>query len=340
MSTSRSQGRLRWPLLALLGLLTAGGALLGACQGTPKAEVRAALEALPKNRRAAEHGLQRTPLRSGPAPAVLHLSTAPATPAEGRLPVVLIHGTPATLYCWTEVVFGTEEAAGLAEERPVHALEIPGHGFAEEGTPLTGFQDAADHIVASLEALGLERVHLVGHSYGGEFALRAALDAPERIASLTLIDSAGLPRAEGGWLPEEVEMREHPLADWGWLLNSPERITTALAPHFVTIPPDRVEEFHLVCSNRRNWEAMIALVRDENGSRAHELTDLEAPTLLLWGADDIAYLPEREGRGFQERLPNATLQVVAGSGHYPFEDQPGEVIALLEQHFETVERDG
>ena len=178
-----------------------------------------------------------------------------------------------------------------------------------------------------------------GH-WKNPFALRAALDAPERIASLTLIDSAGLPRAEGGWLPEEVEMREHPLADWGWLLNSPERITTALAPHFVTIPPDRVEEFHLVCSNRRNWEAMIALVRDENGSRAHELSDLEAPTLLLWGADDIAYLPEREGRGFQERLPNATLQVVAGSGHYPFEDQPGEVIALLEQHFETVERDG
>ena len=179
MSTSRSQGRLRWPLLALVGLLTAGGALLGACQGTPKTEVRASLEALPKNRRAAEHGLQRTPLQAGPAPAVLHLSTAPAAPAERRLPVVLIHGTPATLYCWTEVVFGVEGAAGLAETRAVHALEIPGHGFAEEGAPLTGFQDAADHIVASLEALGLERVHLVGHSYGGEFALRAALDAPD-----------------------------------------------------------------------------------------------------------------------------------------------------------------
>lgn len=338
MDPSSQPSRLRRSLLALAVLAMAGLPLLGACQGMPKAELRAALEALPKNQPAAAHGLQRTPLTRGPAPAVLHLSTTPTAPIEAGLPVVLIHGTPATLFCWTEVIFGAGGEPGLSRAREVHALEIPGHGCAEEGTPLSGFQDAADHIVSSLEALGLQRVHLVGHSYGGEFALRAALDAPERIASLTLIDSAGLPRAEGGWLPEEVEMREHPLANWGWLLNSPERITTALAPHFRELPPDRVDEFVLVCSNRRNWEAMIALVRDENGDRASELANLTAPTLLLWGQDDFAYTPEREGAAFLEALPNATLEVLPGSGHYPIEDQPTAVTRLLEAHFEAVER--
>ena len=338
MDPSSQPSRLRRSLLALAVLAMAGLPLLGACQGMPKAELRAALEALPKNQPAAAHGLQRTPLTRGPAPAVLHLSTTPTAPIEAGLPVVLIHGTPATLFCWTEVIFGAGGEPGLSRAREVHALEIPGHGCAEEGTPLSGFQDAADHIVASLEALGLQRVHLVGHSYGGEFALRAALDAPERIASLTLIDSAGLPRAEGGWLPEEVEMREHPLANWGWLLNSPERITTALAPHFRELPPDRVDEFVIVCSNRRNWEAMIALVRDENGDRASELANLTAPTLLLWGQDDFAYTPEREGAAFLEALPNATLEVLPGSGHYPIEDQPTAVTRLLEAHFEAVER--
>jgi pimeloyl-ACP methyl ester carboxylesterase len=83
---------------------------------------------------------------------------------------------------------------------------------------------------------------------------------------------------------------------------------------------------------------MIALVRDENGDRASELANLTAPTLLLWGQDDFAYTPEREGAAFLEALPNATLEVLPGSGHYPIEDQPTAVTRLLEAHFEAVER--
>ena len=114
MDSRPRPSRLRRSLLALALLAVVGTPLLGACQGMPKADLRAALEALPKNQPAAAHGLHRTPLLRGPAPAVLHLSTTPSAPADAGLPVVLIHGTPATLFCWTEVIFGAGGEPGLS----------------------------------------------------------------------------------------------------------------------------------------------------------------------------------------------------------------------------------
>ena len=199
------------------------------------------------------------------------------------------------------------------------------------------FQRCADVVVAAVRALDLEPAHLVGSSYGGEFVWRAALDAPELFASVTLIDSSGFPRADGDWLPEEVEMRENGLAGFGWLINSRERIETALAPHFAEIPPDRVEEFFLVCENAHNWNAMVDLARDENGERAGELGQLELPTLVLWGADDLAYPLDRYGARFAREIPGSRLVALPETGHYPHEERPREVIEILERHFAEVE---
>jgi pimeloyl-ACP methyl ester carboxylesterase len=247
-------------------------------------------------------------------------------PRGGPL-VVLVHGTPSSLVTWTEAVFGP---GGLAESCDVVALEMVGHGATRTQLEAYSFQRGADWIRAFLAALDLRDVTLVGNSYGGEFVWRAALDDPQRIAKVVLMSSSGFPRKDDEWFPEEVKMREMSLAKIGWLLNSRKNVRGALQPHFQSpVPDEHVEEVFLVCDNRDNWHAMIDLARDENGTRAGELAGLQQPTLLLWGAQDIAYPPAKIGERFRTTLPEARLQLIEGAGHYPQEEQPAEVARAI-----------
>ncbi len=333
---------LRWAL----GALAAAGslAILGAsCSSLSKPDMEQRLLELGKNAPARAVGLSRLATEieidgTVVAEEVVYLrAQRPADAPANTLPVVLIHGTPSTLFAWSELVFGNESFAGLSAERDVYAIEILGHGVAPgDGSPY-GFERCARFAGAVVRALGLERFHVVGSSYGGEFAWRLALNEPERVQSLVLLDSSGYERREEDWLSEEIQMRENSLADIGWLLNSPERIEAALAPHFRTMPPDRVEEFFLVCENAHNWKAMVDLARDENGERQDDLKSLQAPTLLLWGAQDIAYPPDYYAERFARDVPNAQLVLLADTGHYPHEERPAETLVELRRFFAAQE---
>lgn len=314
------------------------------CSSLSKAELEAQLLALDKNGAIREHGLSRRPVTletdgTTHELELVYLHVEPTrSDAPGDLPpVVLIHGTPATLCTWTETIFGGAGFEGLAAKREVYALEILGHGVAPGSIEPVTFQLCADFLNAGLDALDLDSVHLVGNSYGGEFAWRAALDRPDRIASLTLIHASGYERRPGDWLSEEIEMRENGLADWGYLINSRDRIESALLPHFQTVPPERVDEFFLVCENRVNWKAMVDLAQDENGERSGELPRIEAPTLVLWGEKEVAYPVDVYGRRFAEDIPGARLEVMDGAGHYPHEEFPQRTIATLENFFDDCE---
>jgi pimeloyl-ACP methyl ester carboxylesterase len=144
------------------------------------------------------------------------------------------------------------------------------------------------------------------------------------------MSSSGFPRADDEWFPEEVKMREMWLAKLGWLLNSRDNVRGALQPHFqVPVPDDHVEEVFLMCENRDNWRAMIDLARDENGTRAGELSRLHQPTLLLWGAQDSASRPETVAERVRATLPSARLERIEGAGHYPQEEKPAEVARAI-----------
>ena len=330
--------------LTLIGLLGIA-VFTGSCRSLTKAEIGELLQGLGKN--AALRSISRLSFRAdlglGESDYELVYHHSPAQLPGAEVPVVLIHGTPSTLYSWTEIIKGlpggegTQATPGLAATRDVYALEVIGHGIAPGDASPYSFERCARFIVAALHALELERVHLVGSSYGAEFCWRAALNAPQLFESLVLLDSSGYPRREADWLPEEVEMRENSLANYGWWLNSKARITTALAPHFRVLPPDRVEEFFWVCENASNWRAMIDLVRDENGLRSPELIQLQVPTLLLWGAEDLAYGADYYAQLFDKDIPNSRLEVLPETGHYPHEERPALVLARLSLFFDDVE---
>lgn len=315
------------PLLALL-CLTALAAV--GCRDMDKSEIEARLLALPKNAPIAELGLQRSSLTlelDGEARTLELVRYGTGTPR-----IVLVHGTPGSLFTWSELVFGRDGAPGLAADFGVLAIDVVGHGIQPDALDPLTFQRCADFVGAALEALDLRDVCLVGHSYGGEFVWRAALDRPERVREVVLIDSAGYPRRDDEWLPEEVKLREWSVAGWGWLFNSRERVRAALQPHFTEpVSDERLEEMYLCCNHRGNWRAIVQLARDENGTRAGELTRLRPRTLLIWGERDLAYGVERFARQFERDVPDARLEVVADAGHYPHEERPAEVARLLRE---------
>jgi pimeloyl-ACP methyl ester carboxylesterase len=326
-------------VLLAVALALLAGAVPGllACSSMDKSRIEGELLALAKNAPVAALGLERRTLEvelegeRHQVEAVFYRAPRPVDRPPGPRPtVVLVHGTPSSLFSWTEVVFGGEGFEGLAATCDVVALDVIGHGVTPTRAPPYSFQRCADYVAGVLRGLGLEDVCLVGQSYGGEFVWRAALDHPELISRVVLIDSAGYPRRDDEWLPEEVKMREWWIARWGYVLNSRERILEALQPHFAEpVSADRRDEIYLCCANADSWRAMVDLARDENGTRSDELKTLRQPTLLLWGARDIAYKPERFAVLFERDLPDARLVLIEGSGHYPQEEQPAAVVDAI-----------
>lgn len=105
------------------------------------------------------------------------------------VPIVLVHGHGGNASNWYGLV------PRLGERHTVYALDtIDDPGGSVQTGPLRGPDDAAAWLDEALAGLGLDRVHLVGHSYGGWLALGAAVHRPDRLAALTLLDPGGLER--------------------------------------------------------------------------------------------------------------------------------------------------
>ncbi|HEV8679803.1 MAG TPA: acetoin dehydrogenase dihydrolipoyllysine-residue acetyltransferase subunit, partial [Stellaceae bacterium] len=102
------------------------------------------------------------------------------------VPVLFVHGFGGDLNSW----MFTQPA--LAGSRRAIALDLPGHGGAEKQVGAGDRASFAGAVADAITALGVERVHLVGHSMGGAIALAVAADRPQAITSLTLIAPAGL----------------------------------------------------------------------------------------------------------------------------------------------------
>lgn len=320
-------------LAALIAVAAVISFVMASCSSLPKDEIERRLAELPKNKAAAALGFSTSEAVvaiGGKSQSVKFSWLHAGTPGKPKL--LLIHGTPGSAMTWSELIFGVPGFDGLLRDFDIYALEMIGHGSARSKLSKYSFQACADYIHGFLDSQDLRNVCIVGQSYGGEFAWRAALDAPDRITRVVLVDSAGMPRNDDEWLPEEVKLRDWPGASLGYLLNSRERIRGALRPHFQTpVADERVEEMFLNCDNSDNWGAVVDLARDENGTRSTELSKLTQPTLLVWGERDIAYAVARFARRFEAAIPASRLVQIPDCGHYPQEERPAELGRLLRE---------
>ncbi len=107
--------------------------------------------------------------------------------AGDATPAVFLHGFGGDHSGWTL------QLAALSADRPVIALDLPGHGASTKDVGDGSLAALAADVVAALDGLGVAKAHLVGHSLGGATALAVALGSPDKVASLSLVCPASLP---------------------------------------------------------------------------------------------------------------------------------------------------
>ena len=191
--------------------------------------------------------------------------------------VVLVHGGASDRRDWLETL------AALADRFTLYAPDLAGFGETERkeaGYYLTEFIEFLEQFI---EALGPDRPSLVGHSFGGRVALGVALNRPDLVDRLVLVDAAGLGKTSklGIALVTVFERLRK-------LFNRPQPNPTFLAHE----------------DDDPDW-ACVA-----------DLPKVAAPTLIVWKARD-PYLPVANARRAAKLIPRAKLEIMPGTGHAP-----------------------
>jgi pimeloyl-ACP methyl ester carboxylesterase len=252
-----------------------------------------------------------------------------AGPAEDREAVVFVHGNPGSADDWAPLVGAVAAATGrraLAFDLPDFGRTYAPPGFEHSTDGYAGFVDAA------LEALGVERAHLVLHDFGGPIGLTWAVERLDRVASLTLIDTGLLPGYE--WHALARVWRTPVLGEAFQAISTPGALRRGLAGKEPRgLPADFLETVsgHYDRATRR---AVLKLYRatPDPGRMSEEMlprfAGREIPALVIWGEHD-AYLPAEYAWRQREAFPAARVAVLPASGHWPYADAPETVERLL-----------
>ncbi len=209
--------------------------------------------------------------------------------------------------------------ARLAQRFTVHFPSHPGHGGSPAAEWIEHVSDLAFHYLDLLDTLGIERVHLVGASFGGWIGAEIATMASHRLASLVLIDPVGI--KVDGWIYPFLFGMDLPQVV-GTIFHNPAA-AMALAPKDMSL--DTLIELYRqnAAVARVAWNPYLYDPR-----LRRRLARITAPALLCWGEHD-RLAPLRCAETWRREIPGATLRVFAKSGHVPHIEEPDAVAAAV-----------
>lgn len=249
-------------------------------------------------------------------------------PRTDPQPIVLLHGTSASLHTWD----GWADA--LKGQRRVIRLDLPGFG-------LTGPMPDGDYrltryvgfVIALLDQLGVQQAVLAGNSFGGNLAWKIAVDHPQRVSKLVLVDAAGYPFDPASMpigfkiaqIPALRPMMEHTLprsmieSSVRNVYGDPSKVTPELV--------DRYQELTLRSGNR---SALVERFRQSpSGEFTAQIPQVRQPTLILWGGQDRLIPPDNALR-FQRDIAGSRLVMFDALGHVPHEEDPEQTVAAVQ----------
>lgn len=243
--------------------------------------------------------------------------------------VVFVSGLADEGACWVDQV------SGLSGRYRITTFDNRGVGQSAVPDGPYRIADFADDTIALLDALGLERVHLVGSSMGGAIAQEVALARPERVRSLVL---------NGTWCRGDRFLHEI-FRSWMWTARKSDGIRDFLVAVNLWCFAPRIwndgtmDGWLDAAADSPNQQSVDAFCRSAEALIEHDCADrigaIAAPALVTVGELDLV-LPPRFSQEIVERIPGARLVVVPGAGHQPFQEQPDEYNRLLAEFWSSI----
>ncbi|MBC9250152.1 alpha/beta hydrolase [Pseudomonas alcaligenes] len=231
--------------------------------------------------------------------------------------ILMLHGFGANRDNWLRF------SRFLSGDYHIIALDLP--GFGESSKPAISYDVAsqAERVHAFTKALGLDKVHLIGNSMGGHIAALYAARYPDEVASLALLDNAGVTSPHKSEMFTRIENGEaNPL-----VVRKPEDFDALLQFVFVSPPPlPAALKQHFAeqsLANRDHYDQIFAQLREHYVALEPELPKIQAPTLLLWGDQDRV-LDVSSIEVMKPLLKNPSVVIMKQCGHAPMIERPEE----------------
>jgi pimeloyl-ACP methyl ester carboxylesterase len=260
-------------------------------------------------------------------------------PRDGQPPIVLLHGTSASLHTWDGWV------ATLTQQRRVIRFDLPGFGLT--GPPPDGdyrIERYVALVAAVLDELGVDRCLLAGNSFGGWVAWETARAlGPTRVQALVLVDASGYPPASTS-VPIGFRLAQVPLInrllEWALprgVIESSLRNTYG-DPSRVT--PELVDRYYELTLREGNRAALAQrFAQAPQGIHAGQIPDVRVPTLILWGGRD-RLIPPADAERFHREIAGSRLVVFPELGHVPHEEDPAATAEAVKSFLEQLGADG
>ncbi|WP_030875895.1 alpha/beta fold hydrolase [Streptomyces sp. NRRL S-1868] len=234
--------------------------------------------------------------------------------------VVFLHGTSGHLEAFSRNV-----AAHAAYD--LHALDMLGHGYTGKPDRRYEIADYVDHLLAYLDAVGVERAHIVGESLGGWVGARAAIEHPERILSIQLLCAGGT--VANPEVMDRIRTSTKKAVESDDMDLTRQRLRLLMADE-ADATEELVEIRHAIYHTPEfvaNVDNLLSLQdmerRQRNILRPEDLARITCPTLIVWGRKNpFGEVPE--ANRMHENIPGSELVLFDDCGHWPQHEQAGQ----------------
>ena len=239
-------------------------------------------------------------------------------------PVILVHGFGGSTFTWRRLI------PLLGQHYTVYALDLPGFGLSDKSKEISyDYVSQGEVILDFMDALNVPDACLVGHSMGGVVAAHAAVLQPGRFSGLGILAGAFY----SGGRPRFMKHLYFPL---GRLLarlfytRTAQKKMLGITYHNTSVLTDEVVAAYRVPAKTPNaFDSFAAMITgDDLDVPAGFARRITVPTLIVWGKNDKAVLPQN-GRQLQSDITGAQLVYLEQCGHMIQEERPEELADLL-----------
>ncbi len=244
------------------------------------------------------------------------------------VPALCLHGFPETSYMWRHVLTALADSGFRAL-----APDLPGFGDSPADPPGT-WERHIRAVERFRRELGLDRVALIVHDWGGLIGLRWACEHPEAIAALTISGSGFFP--DGKWHGMARALRTAGEGERMVATMNRDGFTQMLAAVSTGIDGTAAAQYWKTFETEDGRQGVLDLYRSGDFSKLERydgrLAEIGAPVLILWGEHDL-FAPLGGAYRFKQEIPGAELVVLKGAGHFVYADEPDrcatEVVEFL-----------